>query len=111
MRQEAKVLIGKKDFKSFMASDPALKRTKKDKNTIRKIKNIIIRKNKDLIQIKIEADGFLYKMVRNIVGTLLDIGRGKISKGGLKKILTQKNRRLAGHTADAKGLCLLGVKY
>lgn len=105
MRQEAKVLLGKHDFKSFQASD------KKGKDPVRTIKRLKIIKNKDLIQIDIEADGFLYNMVRSIAGTLIDIGRGRFKTGYLKKILNFKDRRLAGQTAKAHGLCLLRVKY
>ena len=61
--------------------------------------------------IDIEADGFLHKMVRNIVGTLLAIGSGRLPKGSMKRILEKKSRLAAGQTAKAKGLCLLKVKY
>ena len=105
MRQEAKVLIGRHNFKSFQARD------KKEKNTVRTIKKLVIKPDKEFIHIDIEADGFLYNMVRNIVGTLIEIGRGKLGKGVLKKILEAKDRRLAGPTAPAKGLCLVRVRY
>ena len=107
MRKEAKCLIGKKDFRSFQAADFL----RKDRNTIRTIKRITIRKKENLITIDIEANGFLYKMVRNIVGTLLEIGSGLLPKGSLKKILKQKDRSYAGITAPAYGLCLIEVKY
>jgi len=107
VRREAKNLLGKKDFKSFQAAD--FSRAKR--NTIRTIKKIQIRKSADFIYIDIEADGFLYKMVRNIVGTLLEISSGKRSLGSIQKILKAKNRKAAGQTAPAKGLCLLEVKY
>ena len=63
------------------------------------------------IAIDIEAGGFLYNMVRNIVGTLVEIGRGRLDKGSLDKILAARDRRLAGPTAPAKGLCLIKVNY
>ena len=110
MRQEAKALVGKKDFKSFQASDPR-KPLHKRGSTIRHIKQVTIRKKNDFITIDIEADGFLYKMVRNIVGTLLDVGTGKIPKGSIKKILAQKNRMFASTTAKALGLTLYRVNY
>jgi len=111
MRQEAKSLVGKKDFRSFMASD-AKKRLKiAEKDTVRTIYRLDIKKKKDLLLIEIEANGFLYKMVRNIVGTLLDIGTGKLPPGSLKEILSQRNRQFAADTAPAKGLCLIDVKY
>lgn len=105
MQKEARVLLGKHSFKSFQASD------NKERNTIKKIKRLKITKDKDLIYIDIEANGFLYNMVRNIVGTLIEIGRGKLPKDSLRKILLAQNRKLAGPTAPAKGLCLFEVKY
>jgi len=111
MRQEAKALIGKKDFKAFVASDPALQKQGKSKTTVRTIKKITIRKSKNLVEIDITANGFLYKMVRNIVGTLIKAGEGKYPKGSIKKILNSKDRQMAGPTAPAKGLSLLGVHY
>ena len=70
-----------------------------------------ITKRGNFIEIVIESNGFLYKMVRNIVGTLLEVGRGKLGKGSIKKILAQKNRNAAGNTAKPEGLILLEVKY
>lgn len=105
MKREAKVLEGKHDFKSFQASD------KKEKTSIRKIYDIRIKKKGLYILMDIEADGFLYNMVRNIIGTLVDIGRGYLPEGSMKKILKSKDRTLAGPTAPAKGLTLIEVKY
>lgn len=111
MREEAKSLIGRKDFKSFTASDPAKRKDRKEENTVRTIKRLtIIKKGNNLI-FEIEANGFLYKMVRNIVGTLLEVGRGKLKRGSIKKILIQKDRRAAGNTAKPKGLALIEVRY
>lgn len=105
MRAESKALLGQHNFKAFQASD------KKERSATRTIKNLKINKKKGLVYIDIEADGFLYNMARNIVGTLIEIGRGKLKKGDLEKILQAKDRRLAGPTAGARGLCLLSVKY
>ena len=105
MRKETGVLLGKHNFTSFQASD------KIERDPVRTIKSIKITKAQDKIYIDIEADGFLYNMVRNIVGTLLEIGRARLSRGSLKQILLAKDRRLAGPTAPAKGLCLIRVKY
>ena len=57
------------------------------------------------------GNGFLYKMVRNIVGTLVDVGLGRKNPADVKRILEAKDRRQAGKTAPAQGLCLLEVKY
>jgi tRNA pseudouridine38-40 synthase len=105
MQREAKALLGRHDFAAFCASGASAKDTRR---TIRKI---VLRKNGGLITIEIEADGFLYNMVRNIVGTLLEIGRGKFPAGSMRKILRLKNREAAGPTAPARGLVLVKVKY
>ncbi len=105
MQQEARVLEGRHNFKSFQASE------KRQKSTVRTIKRISVAKKGDLIYIDIEGSGFLYNMVRNIVGTLIEVGRGKFPKGCLKTILRSRNRKLAGPTAPARGLCLLAVNY
>ncbi|MFH2138851.1 MAG: tRNA pseudouridine(38-40) synthase TruA [Candidatus Omnitrophota bacterium] len=105
MQEEAKTLIGRHDFKSFQASD------KIHRNSIRTIKKLLVRKRNNYILIDVEADGFLYNMVRNIVGTLLEVGKGKFEKGAVKRILKSKDRSQAGPTAPAKGLCLLKVNY
>ncbi len=105
MRKEARVLLGRHNFKSFQATDS------RERNPSRTIKRIKITKEKDLVHIDIEADSFLYNMVRNISGTLLEIGRGKFSKGSMLRILKSRDRKLAGPALPAKGLCLMKVKY
>jgi len=109
MRQEAKILVGRHDFKSFQAVDAA--KPKRGENTVRTIKRLEIKKKGDYIYIDIEANGFLYKMVRNIVGTLLEIGTRKLPKGSMKNILSKKDRTAAGPTAKSHGLALVEVKY
>ncbi len=64
-----------------------------------------------MISFLVEADGFLYKMVRSLVGTLLQLGSGKIELAVLKKILSSKDRSLIGPTAPAHGLTLKQVRY
>lgn len=110
MKKEAHALLGRHNFKSFQATPPREIR-EKNKNTTRTIKRLDIKKKGDVISIEIEANGFLHKMVRNIVGTLLEIGSGQLPAGSIKKILAKKNRILAGDTAKAKGLTLVEVKY
>ena len=135
MRQEAKTLAGRHDFKSFCASGSNAK------TRIRTIKRIAIsviaRSDSDeaisrkdcfaplglamtlkesfndskLIAINIEANGFLYNMARNIVGTLVEIGRGRLGALSMDKILLAKDRRTAGSTAPARGLFFVKVKY
>jgi tRNA pseudouridine38-40 synthase len=107
MRKAAKHLIGRHDFKSFQAYDPL----RAERQTVRTIKKIVIKKEEDLVHIDVTADGFLYKMVRNIAGTLLAIGAGQLPLGDMPKILKAKNRKSAWDTAPAEGLCLMKVKY
>ncbi|MFA5005347.1 MAG: tRNA pseudouridine(38-40) synthase TruA [Candidatus Omnitrophota bacterium] len=105
MRKEARCLLGKHNFKAFQASDT------RERNPVKNIKSVKIRRSKGLLHIDIEADGFLYNMVRNIAGTLLEIGRGRFAEGSMCKIIASRNRALAGPTVPAKGLCLLKVRY
>ncbi len=105
MKKEAKVLVGKHDFKSFQAAD------KVKRSSIRTIKKLSIKKKGEAIIIDVEADGFLYNMVRNIAGTLIDIGRDRLPYGSMARILKAKDRKFAGATAPARGLCLMEVKY
>jgi tRNA pseudouridine38-40 synthase len=105
MCKESKVLLGQHDFSAFQGSNRIAK------SAVRNIKKIKISRKDAKINIEITADGFLYNMVRNIVGTLIEIGRGKYPAGSIQKILESCDRRKAGPTAPAKGLCLVSVKY
>ena len=66
---------------------------------------------KDTFHFDITANGFLYRMVRNIIGTLVEVGRGKIAPEAMPDIIRAKDRSRAGPTAPAHGLCLLRVRY
>jgi tRNA pseudouridine38-40 synthase len=105
MKKESKALLGKHDFKSFQAADRI------ERSSVRTIKRLDIRRKGGRIIMDVEADGFLYNMVRNIAGTLIDIGRGRLAAGSMARILKAKDRKAAGETAPAKGLCLIEVKY
>jgi len=109
MRRGAKDLIGQHDFRSFVASDPA--KCGKEGSTIRRIYRADLKKRGMYIVFEIEANGFLYKMVRNIVGTLIAIGARQCSSFSMQNIITAKNRTMAGDTALPQGLCLMEVKY
>jgi len=114
MRREATILMGRKNFKVFQASDPARDLSDKDENkkrTFRTIHCVEIRKKEDFVTIDIRADGFLYKMVRNIVGALLEVGSQKLPAGSIKKMLSTQKRTPAFQTAPAQGLCLKSVYY
>ena len=105
IRKEARLLKGRHNFKAFQAKDII------ERGAVRTIKNIKIIKKSDFIAFDIESNGFLYKMVRNIVGTLIEIGRGRFEEGTIKRLLKAENRHLAGPTVPAKGLYLLKVNY
>jgi tRNA pseudouridine38-40 synthase len=105
MQNACKYIIGEKDFKSFMCIDG------KVNSTIRNIMNLEIEKKKDFITVKITANGFLYNMVRIIVGTLISIGTGRITNDDLIKIIKSKNRENAGVTVPPHGLYLYDVYY
>jgi len=106
MKKCGKLLIGSHDFSSFRASGD------ESRHSIREIIRLEIEQREDnLIVIVIEANAFLREMVRSIVGTLVDVGRGKTSFAEFKEIFAAHDRRQAGMTAPAQGLFLVEVKY
>ena len=116
MLQSSPVLLGEHDFASFMGAGSDIK------NTVRTICSLTIEPLEHLefmsfslrgnfIRIRIEANGFLRHMVRNIVGTLIRIGRGIMSPEAMKDILESKDRQLAGETAPPNGLFLERIVY
>ena len=80
-------------------------------NPVRKVTSSQIEKKGKEIVYTIEANGFLRYMVRTIVGTLLEVGKGKLLPENIEEIFEKKKRSLAGATAPAKGLCLMNVTY
>jgi len=111
MKAAARYLVGRHDFRSFMATDSAQRETLPTKDTKRTIGRIDIRRQGDLVSIEIEGDGFLYKMVRNIVGVLLEVGTKRLEPTSVKTLLAQKDRKFVSPTAPAQGLCLVKVIY
>lgn len=106
MKQAAGYLIGRYDFSCFCATGSSVK------DRTRTVKSVsIIRGDDGLLEITIEAQGFLRYMVRNIVGTLVEIGRGKRKPSEMKEIIDSRDRNIAGITAPACGLYLKEVKY
>jgi len=105
MGKAAKILVGRHDFTSFQTMDG------EEKGAIRTIEYIKFEKFEDIVYIYMKANGFLYNMARSIVGTLIEVGRGKFSLDCVKEILEKKDRRLSGPTMPAKGLCLVKVNY
>jgi len=106
MRVAAKSFPGKHDFKSFAGT-----RDYEMKSTVRALRRCDLKRSGPLLTVIIEGDGFLYKMCRGIVGTLVQVGQGKIAADEIKKILASKDRRVAGMTAPAQGLVLWKVFY
>jgi len=106
MRSALRFIVGTHDFKAFEGSGSPRA------DTIRCIINADLFKTDDgYVVLKIEGDGFLRFMVRNIVGTLVDVGLGKITPDDFKQILVSRDRNLAGITAPAHGLFLMTVRY
>ena len=105
MEQAAQYLVGEHDFMSF-CGNPKMK-----KSTVRKVDLIAIERRKDRIIFTVHGEGFLQNMVRIIVGTLLEVGRGYWEAQQVQQILEAKDRRLAGPTAPPEGLCLMKVDY
>jgi len=105
MDAAAKMLIGKKDFKSFAAASD------KRQSSIRTVIRCEVIQEDKWVYIDIEADRFLYNMVRNIVGTLVEIGRGKWQPQKMQEIIEACDRTAAGPIAPPQGLCLMWIKY
>lgn len=106
MNEAAKILIGKQDFASFCRVHTDVKTTICD---VREARWVV--ENEHEAYFVITADRFLRNMVRAVVGTLFEIGRGKMTKAQLADIIAAKNRCKAGHSAPAEGLSLVEIKY
>ena len=105
MKEASEYLVGEHDFTSFASSKS------KKKSNVRNITSINIVENNNVIDIYVEGDGFLYNMVRVIVGALIDVGSKRKTPGNIKAMLEEKDRSKASDTAPAKGLYLYKVKY
>lgn len=105
MNEFCKEIIGTHDFYAFSSSG----RTVTD--TVRTIKECKVDKNGDMVTLSVTANGFLYNMVRIIVGTAVGVSDGKINPSDIRNILEEKKRENAGVTAPAKGLFLEKVIY
>ena len=105
MNKAARHFIGKFDFSTFMSEGSDVE------DTVRNLTALSVEKNGDLIEIRISADGFLYNMVRIIVGTLTEVAFGRISPDDIPDIIASRDRSRAGMTAPAEGLFLNKVSY
>ena len=106
MRAAARHVVGRHDFRSFAALH-----SYHIEDTVRTLTRCDIQRRGPLLTFLIEGDGFLYKMCRGIVGTLVQLGRGKFGEAELKRMLAAKDRREAGMSAPAHGLVLWRVFY
>ncbi|MCR5092489.1 MAG: tRNA pseudouridine(38-40) synthase TruA [Lachnospiraceae bacterium] len=105
MQSAAALLVGTHDFKGFCAN-PRMK-----KSTVRTVDEITIRRKKEELRFDFHGNGFLQNMVRILVGTLLEVGCGRMDEERIRKILEEGDRRIAGPTALPQGLCLIRVDY
>ena len=105
MQQAAAYLQGENDFASF-CGNPRMK-----KSTVRLVDHIAIERRKDRVVFTFHGTGFLQNMVRIMVGTLLEVGRGYWTPEQVRDILAAKDRKQAGPTAPPEGLCLMKVDY
>ena len=105
MNQAAQYLVGRHDFASFMSTGSKIQ------DTVREIYSCSVLREDSIVTVSVRGNGFLYNMVRIIVGTLIAVSEGKISKDDITKIIESKDRANAGATAPAEGLYLYSVKY
>lgn len=104
MRQAARLLVGEHDFSSF-CRPPA------EGGTIRHLRLLSVSRAEDTLLIRAVADSFLHQMVRSLVGTLVEVGRGRLDPGAMPAILAARDRSAAGPVAPPDGLTLLRVRY
>lgn len=105
MREAAQFLVGEHDFKSFCQSGAQVE------TTVRTIYSLEVLEEETDLVIRVCGNGFLYNMVRIIVGTLLEVGRGKRAAKDMIRVLEAKDRATAGPTAPASGLVLIGYEF
>jgi tRNA pseudouridine38-40 synthase len=115
LHQSAAQVLGEHDFLSLAASDADLQSRSEEtepRSTIRSIfSNSWTEEPGDLLLYRVRGNGFLHHMVRNLVGTMLEIARGQFPPGSMTTILAARSRSAAGPTATAKGLFLHSVEY
>ena len=105
MKQAAALLLGRHDFRSFCSS------AKLKKSSVRELRDIRITRQGKLLCLRFTGSGFLYNMVRILVGTLLEVGSGQRGPGDMPRVLEARDRQAAGFTAPAQGLFLWEQKY
>lgn len=106
MREALKYFEGTHDFKGFKSSGGSEKKT-----TVRTLTKLELKESDGIIKVELSGDGFLYNMVRIIVGTIVDVGLGKIKVEDIPEIIESKDRTKAGKTLPPHGLYLVQVRY
>ena len=105
MHAAAQALVGEQDFSSFRAVSCQARHAR------RNVTHIEVRREGEQVIVEIEANAFLHHMVRNIVGSLLEIGRGERPAGWIEELLAARDRNVAGVTAMPQGLTFIGPRY
>jgi tRNA pseudouridine38-40 synthase len=105
MRGAAGRLVGRHDFGSFCGV------RSRAKSTVRDLERLIVSRGDGMVLVTLEAAAFLYGMARIICGTLIEVGKGRVAEGTMPAILERGERRAAGFTAPACGLCLAAIQY
>lgn len=105
MKEAAEYIVGEHDFASFCSAGSQVE------STVRTVYSLSVNKRDDVISIRITGNGFLYNMVRIIVGTLIKVGLGVYPAEHVKEIIEAKDRYVAGPKAPACGLTLVGIEY
>lgn len=105
MGQAAAALVGEHDFAAFCAAGGSAK------TTVREIDDLTVRREGEIIEVSVSGNAFLYMMVRIIVGTLVEVGLGKMPPARVREILDSRDRTQAGATAPPHGLTLMRIEY
>ncbi len=106
MLAAAQRLVGELDFRSFASAGGS-----PGPSTVRTVLSSEWHRDEDRFVYRVRGTGFLYRMVRNLVGTMIEVGRGSFSVDDIDRVLAARDRRQAGATAPARGLFLVGVEY
>lgn len=105
MHKAAQVLIGRHDFSAFRSAGCSAQ------HAIREVTALKVTRHENIVTIDITANAFLYHMVRNIVGSLIVVGNGEKSIEWFAGVFQGQDRKLAGVTAESRGLCFMNVRY
>jgi tRNA pseudouridine38-40 synthase len=105
MREAARALVGRHDFASFCRHPGG------ERSTVRHLWRLTVSRRGDLLEIRADADAFLHQMVRSLVGTLVDVGAGRLEASEIPDVLAARDRSAAGRLAPARGLTLERVRY